>query len=247
MISDIHNKQNVLKLPSANLLLVAGDMTSMGTYEELSNFANFLSSQKTKFDSIIVVAGNHEVTIDTDFFNKTGKKYFPKNSIDPLKAKSILAHNSDFIYLEDSGTEYKGVKIWGTPWIPPIGDWAFSIPNQEFAQKVFGKIPEDTDIVISHSPPHGIMDEVLYYEYKKDPKTYKKVRSSFLKHCGDIELMKRIKQVQPKLHVFGHIHECSGVELHENTMFVNAAILDHEHLPRNLPKKVVLNLSLIHI
>jgi 3',5'-cyclic AMP phosphodiesterase CpdA len=158
MISDIHNHQKLLDLPSADLLLVAGDMTNMGTYKELEDFSKFLSSQKPKFDAIIVIAGNHEITMDTPFFNDIGKDYFPDNSFESAKARAFLTENPDIIYLEDSGTEYKGIRIWGTPWIPPFGQWAFSLPNKEFAKKIFEKIPLDTDILISHSPPFGILD-----------------------------------------------------------------------------------------
>ena len=240
MISDIHNNQKLLELPESDLLIVAGDMTNMGTYDELTNFTQFLSAQKSKFGAIVVIPGNHELTIDASFFNQKGHLYFPPNILDSQKARAILTQNPDFIYLEDSGFVYKGVRIWGTPWICPFGEWAFMLPSPEFARNVFSKIPMETDILISHSPPFGIMDRVVRYEYKEDPRTKEMLRTMGYENTGSKELLERVRIVKPKLHVFGHIHECSGAELHDDCLFVNAAILDHQHLPRNLPKRVVL-------
>jgi Icc-related predicted phosphoesterase len=60
------------------------------------------------------------------------------------------------------------------------------------------------------------------------------------KSVGSQELRDRVRLVKPKLHVFGHIHSCSGAEVVDGTLFVNAAILDHNHMPNNFPKRVEL-------
>jgi Icc-related predicted phosphoesterase len=241
LISDIHNYQHLLTLPKGDLLLIAGDMTNMGKRKELERFSTFLSSVKPNFEMIVVVAGNHEVSMDTDFFNKVGKKYFYGNSIDPKRARAYFIDNPDVVYLEDSGVEYKGIKIWGTPWVNPCGNWAFCLNQPGMDKQLFGQIPEDTDILISHSPPYGILDVVPMYSYQVDPQTNKMVRKMQNQHTGNKELMKRVHKIKPKLHVFGHIHECSGAEIHGDTLFVNAAILNHRHKPENLPKKVILH------
>ena len=244
LISDIHNYQHLLSLPSADLLLVAGDMTNMGRRKELKKFSKFLSSVKKLFDMIIVVAGNHEVSMDVQFYNSIGKKYFHDSTFNPQVARAYFLENPDVVYLEDSGVEYKGIKIWGTPWVNPCGNWAFCMYKEGDDKKHFGKIPEETDILISHSPPYGILDMVPMYSYQVEPTTGEMLKKCKNKHTGNRELLKRVQKIKPKLHVFGHIHECSGAQIHGDTLFVNAAILNHRHKPKNLPKKVILHFNI---
>jgi Icc-related predicted phosphoesterase len=241
MISDIHNNQKLLNLPEADILLVAGDMTDRGSYDEISLFSKFLSKVKPKFDLIIVVAGNHEVTMDIEFYKKSGKKYFQSNAVDPNKIRSILLENKDIVYLEDSGYEYKGINIWGSPWVNPCGNWAFCLSGKDKGKEYFEKIPENTDILVTHSPPFGILDVVPYYNYKVNPETNNFYRVEEKDNTGNQELLNRVKVVKPKLHVFGHIHECSGSIVEDSTLFVNASILNRNHKPKNLPKKVKLS------
>lgn len=237
-ISDIHNNQAVLSLPSADLLIVAGDLTDTGSYKELEDFSSFLSAQKPKFERIIVVAGNHELTFDEQFYLKHGERYYHKPALDPRKAKDILLSNADITYLEDSGCEFRGVKIWGTPWIPPIGRWAFSLPSPAFAEQTFAKIPPDTDILVSHAPPFGVLDEVTYYGYECDQQTGERVQVKEVESSGSRELARRVFDVKPRLHIFGHVHEGSGARLAGETLFVNAAIMNKEHKPGNKPKLI---------
>jgi Icc-related predicted phosphoesterase len=241
MISDLHNNQKLLNLPEADILLVAGDMTNLGSYQELTSFSQFLSKVKPKFDLIIVIAGNHEVTMDIDSFPFLGGKYFKKDSINAAKAKSIITENKDIIYLEDSGYEYKGVKIWGTPWVNPCGDWGFCLDKPGQDELIFNKIPSDTDILVSHSPPFKILDAVPVYSYSRDPETNLLRKDCEIDNTGNKVLLKRVKEVRPKLHVFGHIHECSGAVVEDGILFVNASIMNHRHKPTNLPKRVVLD------
>ncbi len=73
-------------------------------------------------------------------------------------------------------------------------------------------IPGDTDILITHGPPFGILDMTIRGE-----------------HTGCEELLRKIERVKPKLHVFGHIHEDHGQETKGDTIFVNASVLDSDY------------------
>ena len=64
--------------------------------------------------------------------------------------------------------------------------------------KLWENIPEDTDILITHTPPRGCLD--LSYN-----------RNHQLEFCGCSNLLKNIFRVKPKLHCYGHIHSCEGV------------------------------------
>lgn len=130
------------------------------------------------------------------------------------------------IYLEDSGVELLGLKIWGTPHQPEFGGWAFNVPRGAKLMEKWNLIPADTDILISHSPPVGIGDFC---------------NSNV--HAGDVDLLNTImKRLKLILNVFGHIHEGYGVYQVDgcDTVFVNASNCDIRYDPVNPP--IVLDL-----
>lgn len=74
---------------------------------------------------------------------------------------------------------------------PEFGNWAFNLPRGEECLEKWNKIPTDTDILLTHTPPLGHGDLVC-----------SGVRA------GCVELLSTVQQkVKPKYHVFGHIHE----------------------------------------
>jgi Icc-related predicted phosphoesterase len=140
----------------------------------------------------------------------------------PHKHKIIICGNHDFcfqeraaeararitnaIYLEDSGCEIDGLTFYGSPWQPWFGGWAFNLPRGEELAKVWAKIPLGVDVLITHGPPEGILDRT---------------------HRGDFagcrDLLARVYEVRPRLHVFGHIHEAAGRLDIDEMIFVNAS------------------------
>ena len=98
----------------------------------------------------------------------------------------------------------------------PFYDWAFNLPRGKALAKVWAKIPDDTDVLITHGPPYGILDKTERGE-----------------HCGCQDLLERIKVIQLKLHIFGHIHEGYGMFQDESTTFVNGSVCDADYNPRN--------------
>ena len=132
----------------------------------------------------------------------------------PIKHKIFVAGNHDtsierkiifdldfgdnIIHLWDSEVTIEGLKIWGSPYTPSFGfGWAFNKDRSKI-HKVWEQIPEDVDIVVTHGPPKGILD--LSYN-----------RDNELEMCGDLALKKRIKEIQPKLVCFGHIHNYDNI------------------------------------
>ena len=65
------------------------------------------------------------------------------------------------IYLEDSGVVIDGLKFWGSPWTPEFFDWAFNARRGLQLFDKWQKIPLDTDVLITHGPPAGILDLVV--------------------------------------------------------------------------------------
>jgi hypothetical protein len=134
-----------------------------------------------------VIAGNHDWCF---------QRY-------PAEARRRL---TNAVYLEDDTAEVAGLKIYGSPWQPRFCDWAFNLdPGPELAAK-WAMIPGDTDVLVTHGPPEGILDLTRRW-YR----------------VGDADLRARVREIRPGLHVFGHIHEAAGIFRSENTLFVNAA------------------------
>src|SRR5262249_18296350 len=120
----------------------------------------------------------------------------------PAEARARI---TNAIYLEDSGCEIAGLKFYGTPWTPLFHDWAFMKPDAELDEK-WALIPPRLDVLITHGPPHGIWDMTARRE-----------------HAGSSSLLSRVYELQPRLHVFGHIHEARGQAEHSGIMFLNAS------------------------
>jgi Icc-related predicted phosphoesterase len=127
-------------------------------------------------------------------------------------------------FLLDEEVVIDGVKFYGSPWTPHFYDWHFMKNRGDELAEVWAKIPVDTDVLITHGPAYGHGDEVPGWHG--------------LRRAGWIELLKRIKQVQPKVHFFGHIHEGYGRTVSDEmtTTFVNAAIMDGDYKPVNTPQ-----------
>lgn len=195
-LSDTHNFHHDIPIPEGDILIHAGDCTDGGTRNETENFLNWLSKLPHKHK--ILVPGNH------DF-------YFEK----PEQRKNVP---SNIHLLIDRGVRIEGFQFWGSPVTPGMEDWAF---NRERGLPIRGHwnlIPKDTDILITHTPPHGILDEI----------------SSGIK-LGCEELPPILKIVQPKYHFFGHIHHAAGTMKRSSTRFYNLSILDERHRPMHHP------------
>lgn len=112
--------------------------------------------------------------------------------------------------LVDSAVTLKGIKFYGTPWVPIIShSWAYEAESAFLAEK-FSKIPDDVDVLLTHTPPH-ISNEVPI-----DVSTQWGGREAF----GSHELANAVFEKHPRYHFCGHIH--SG--LHERVDFEKTAI-----------------------
>ncbi len=126
---------------------------------------------------------------------------------------------SNAIYLEDSEVTIEGIRIYGAPWTPLFFDWHFMLERGADIQRKWDLIPSGIDILVTHGPPHGRLD---YSKYSKQ-------------HVGCEELLKVVERVQPKLHVFGHIHGTYGLAQGEHTLFANASTCNEGYKPVQEP------------
>jgi Icc-related predicted phosphoesterase len=182
-------------LPQGDILVHAGDFMNAGyDPQELVSFNRWLGEQL--FEYKVVCGGNH----DRLFENA------------PEQARSFLSNG---IYLEDSGIMIGGLSFWGSPYTPEFLHWAFMYPRGEAAKEHWDRIPDKLDVLITHGPPYGILDQTT--------------RGGA--HLGCEELLKAVEERRPKVHVFGHIHGGAGTSSDGNTQFVNAAYLDESYRP----------------
>lgn len=178
-IADTHS--HTPKLPKSDILIIAGDYSFISKYAtenvmipELKTFNNWLKTIHHKYGEILFVPGNH------DFLFETNEKL----------ARKLL---TEAVVLIDEEIVIGGVKFYGSPVTPRFKDWAFNKDSD--IKEYWDKIPNDTDVLITHGPPMGILDQI---------------HSSATEYLGCSYLFARIQELNLKAHFFGHIHGGNG-------------------------------------
>ncbi|RYD37467.1 MAG: metallophosphoesterase [Verrucomicrobiaceae bacterium] len=184
IIADTHRRHRELVIPPCDLLIHCGDMCrfqqdDMGTLEDIDCWFEEVPAKR-----VVCIGGNHDFGLQSRVFR--------------------FAHAE---YLCDSLIEVEGLKIYGAPWIPDLSRFAFYLPEKALAEK-WSRIPAGIDILITHTPPQGILD----------------VPSSGDGHLGCPHLRRELERIQPRLHVFGHIHASHGSRVERGIQFYNAAV-----------------------
>jgi Icc-related predicted phosphoesterase len=206
-VSDLH--ENLIEIPECDILLNAGDIT-FGLYNDLVHQQRFIYTKYRKWveeipaKHVVTIAGNHDQNVE-----KWGW---------PVEKEWPEKHH----YLQDSGVEIEGLKIWGTPWQPWFYSWAFNSPEhngEAFLKEKFDLIPDDTDIVICHGPPYGYGDRVGDQRDLGQPRV------------GSRAMTDALRRVNPRLMVCGHIHSGTGdYRLHgKQTRIINAAVVNEKY------------------
>lgn len=218
-ISDTHNYANNLKIPEGDILIFSGDFSYTGKPKEVENFKNFLSSLPHKYK--VVIAGNHELTFDKEKYRKLRNNPNMKSLL-PEKFEEFITSFTEGVeglyYLENSSINLYGYEIYGSPYTPMFFNMAFMKPDDKLGE-IWEKIPENTDILITHGPPKYIGDLTNHNI-----------------NAGSMTLLNEVqKRIRPKYHIFGHIHEGYGVYYDDITTYVNCAIMNVEYYPENLP------------
>jgi Icc-related predicted phosphoesterase len=206
-ISDTHGQHTKLSVPDGDVLIHAGDFMAFGdTPREIVDFTHWLGKQRHRYK--IVIAGNHDLIFERH----------------PGGARELLGNA---IYLENSATELAGLKIWGSPVQPEFNNWAFNVARGAAIRRYWKMIPENTDVLVTHGPPFGVLD-------KAHPSSA---------HLGCKELAKAVEQIKPRLHVFGHIHGGHGLASGKDTQFVNASVVNEEYRLVHEPQIVEIDVS----
>lgn len=220
-LSDTHNKHKQINLPEGDIVVHCGDFSSRGYSHELEDFTEWYGSLDYKHK--VLIAGNHDIGTET------GKEAFRTMCLD-----------NNIIYLCDSGVTLEGLKFWGSPVTPRFGiGWAWNrdVRDSRSASEIsnyvpfrdikphWSLIPSDTDILLTHGPPYGILDFTYYGKM----------------HVGCPILLETVERVEPMYHIFGHIHEEAGFLKLINTTFVNASICTLQYEATNKPIVIEVN------
>ena len=221
-MSDTHGKhRDIPFLPPGDILVHAGDFTQCGETDAVTDLSRYFAQQKESsgFQNVICIAGNHDISFHEEYYQKTWSRHI--RNWDPSMTREALQNCT---YLEDSSStvSLRGIQSWeggnqehlsfhGSPWTPNFFNWAFNLKRGEALQEMWSKIPtHNTDVLVTHGPPHGRGDLTLHSG-----------------HFGCQNLLDEIQhRVKPRLHIFGHIHECYGASFDGQTLYVNASNLD---------------------
>lgn len=130
--SDTHNRTDTLKIPDGDVLLHAGDFSDTGQPRDIEKFGHFLTNlpHQHKVHLLgcvhhvgitwsypqVVIAGNHDLTFDTQNYDELYKQFRHPKKFDSIQLKASIRSLPNVTYLEDSGTTINGIKIWGSPW-----------------------------------------------------------------------------------------------------------------------------------
>lgn len=206
-ISDTHGKHKALDgfMPEGDVLVHAGDFTMDGNFKYVRLFNEWLGTLPYKYK--LVIPGNHELTFD-----------WHKNPMMHLEAARLMTNAT---LLNEQSAIIDGIKFYGSPITPYFCDWAFNRFRGAEIDAHWQKIPADTDVLITHGPPAGVLDRPGRYGDQ----------------VGCEMLAQHLIRVRPKLHVFGHIHT-PGEEVDYGITFVNASIVNEAYQPIYLPRVI---------
>jgi len=189
VISDTHLRDEELRLAEGDLLIHCGDLLDLDRSEpsDLRKLDRWFGRQP--FDMIVCTGGNH------DHLLEHARARVPQ----PFRNAR---------YLEDEALNYRGLRIYGAPWVPGLPAHAFHEDRPGLAN-AWARIPAGIDILVTHTPPHGILD-----------------RSSRGMSFGCPDLARELVRIAPRVHCFGHVHASAGQARVGKTLFINACSVE---------------------
>lgn len=201
-ISDTHGlRLEKSQIPDGDLLIHCGDLTKLGTHDEVQMEVDWLNTLPHKHK--IFVAGNHDGWLDSAIRTKVDEEQaeiLEETSQDPSE-NGINWGN--ICYLQNSGVTLnfqngRSLRVHGVPQVPAL-EPAQTIHAFEYfdtpksAPRRPCPVEPATDILVSHSPPQFHLDNYPYA-------------------LGCPQLLREDWLIRPALHVFGHAHASRGIE-----------------------------------
>jgi len=207
----LHGKIPAEHIVHGDVLIHAGDFSDTGQLEQILSFSEWLKAYPCTHK--VVIAGNHDITFHEEYYHRAWRR-FHRDQYDCREARASL---TNCIYLEDSGAEVAGYKIYGSPWQPEFCDWAFNLQPEERCG-TWEKIPDQVDILLAHGPAYGHGDAVVHGG-----------------RVGCQHLLQAIQERRVPVFVCGHIHEGYGTTWDGQTALINASTCTFQYKPTNPP------------
>lgn len=195
-ISDTHTHHEKARVPDGDLLIHAGDISN-GKDRQVVRFLKWFEQQPHPYK--VFIGGNMDYPLEHD----------------DTRYRGLLSDN--IYYLENEAVIIEGIKIWGSPVVPDFVG-VFNYSRGEAIRSFWEGIPSDVDLLLTHTPPKGILD-----------------RTSSGMEVGCVDLRQRVEELRPPLHVFGHVHESYGIYRTKPTTFVNASFSSSKIFSYNSP------------
>jgi Icc-related predicted phosphoesterase len=186
MISDTHSAHRQVILPKGDVLIHAGDLCnsleadSVGMLKHIRDCDKWFGEQD--FEKVICIAGNHDFPFERGLINTL----------------------TNAVYLENEHYVHKGVKFFGSP--NQLHFYGAFNNSEDGLKVIYERVDEDTDVLITHGPPRGILDSPAINQ-----------------GAGSVALLNLVNRVRPKVHVYGHIHFSYGHYWEDETDFFNAS------------------------
>ena len=196
-LSDTHAQNRKVVVPKGDILIHAVDIEAL-SIEMVEDFAEWWLGLPHKYK--VVIPGNHDLIM-----------------MHPVSLE-ICRDILEGTLLVDEGREIEELRIWGSPWTPVFGDWAFMKPRSQMV-KVWEKVPDKVDILVTHGPPFGVLDRT----------------EREWQNVGCESLREVVERVKPKIHVFGHIHEGYGEGRIGDTLCINVSVVNSTYFMENKP------------
>lgn len=207
-ISDTHTHFPSTEIPAGDILIHAGDLTNAGSIAEIQKQIDWLCSLSHK--EIVVISGNHDTYLDprTRPSLSDGQRegeidwkrihylQHRRLSLTITPTSSLGTASDSRTHLLSGQQQSRRIRIYGAPQIPACGPMtvhAFQYPRGQDAWSE--TVPEDTDILVTHTPPKYHLDLPLS------------------EGLGCQYLLEEVKRVKPTLHVFGHVHWGAGQDV----------------------------------
>lgn len=199
--------KDIKKFPKADILIFAGDWCGSGFYmNETTDFIEWF--KKLKYRNKVVVPGNHDRFCEWN-----------------MSLCKDLFKDAGINLLIDEQINIEGVSIYGTPWCPFFNHWAFMKPDEDL-KDIFKQIPNNLDVLVTHTPPMGICDPTNY---------------------GSESLRKQLPNINPKIHIFGHNHGGYGYQETINTKFYNVSVCSDADEKHDYDYKLINPITTIEI
>ena len=226
-LSDMHGDLPIIEDP-CDVICICGDIVPLETQRDYTRSVAWIAGRfsnwcdKLDCEKILLISGNHDFVFERLYNEQlnVSKDVLTKESIDecfPSYVETVLDLPGKVNYLQNSYVIYDGVKFYGTPNIPELRNWAFYQKSDELL-KTFRKIPDDTDVLLTHSPGKYVNDTGVSLQLSHRPE------------YGSIELTKAVQDKHIKYWFCGHVHSGNHrLEKYNGIKVANVSLKDENY------------------